>query len=298
MKVAILFGGMSAEREVSIDTSRAFESAVKELGFEYQMIDAKENVFEDLENYKPNVVLNALHGKYGEDGTIQGICEFLKIPYSGSGVLASALCMDKVKTKEILSFYNIPTPKFQTLRSKSDKIELQLPVVVKPVREGSSVGISLIKSEADLKDAIDNAFLSDTGVLVEEFCDGAELTVPVVNGKALTPIEIRPRDGFYDYKNKYTAGKTDYILPPEQSQEVIDKIKQLSEEIFKILDLRSYARVDFMLSQGEVQFLEVNTLPGCTQTSLIPKSAKHDGISFVELVSGLIKTAQLDYKST
>lgn len=301
MKIALLQGGLGQEAEVSRNTGKAFEKALNELGLDYVVIDADENLTKKLMEEKPDKALIALHGKYAEDGTVQGICEYLKIPYTGSGILASALAMDKLRTKEVLSFHGVLTPKFQvyfreTQKVESFKNELGYPCVVKPAREGSSVGISIVKEEAEFLDALKLASKYDRCVLVEEFVTGAECTVPVVAGKALTPIEIRPKQGFYDYKNKYTKGATEYLLPPEQSPEVIQKLQEAAVKVFQTLDLHHYARIDFMLSDGEPSFIEANTLPGCTETSLLPQSAKFDGIEFSALIKGMLDNARLDYE--
>lgn len=301
-KIAVLQGGMSAEREVSLNTAKAFVKALDELGHEYVVIDAKEDLPVQLAKYKPDVVLNALHGKYAEDGTVQGICEYMKIPYSGSGVLASALTMDKIKTKQVLLQDGFPTAEFQVLDfriknySPSD-IKLALPFVVKPSREGSSVGVSICKSADEVQKALDYAKKHDYRVLVEKFIKGSEITVPILGGKALTPIEIVPNEHFYDYEHKYTKGKTQYLLPPNKSPEVIKKVQELTEKIFVALDLRSYARIDFLVDEkNQPYLLEVNPLPGCTETSLVPKSAAHDGIPFKDFIQRLIDTAALDYE--
>ena len=300
MKIALLQGGLGQEAEVSRATGKAFEKALIELSYDYVVIDADEHLTEKLIREKPDCALIALHGKYAEDGTVQGICEYLKIPYTGSGILASALAMDKLRAKEVLSFYNIPTPKFDVYRRELvsvDDFESQVnaPCVVKPVREGSSVGISIVTDQKDLKEAIRNAAKFDRHVLIEEMMKGPECTVSVVGGKAFTPIEIRPKQGFYDYKNKYTKGATDYILPPEIAEEKITELQELAVKVFKILDLHHYARIDFMFNGDQAYFIEANTLPGCTETSLLPNAAAFDGVAFTELIDGMIKNARLDY---
>ena len=300
MKLALLEGGMGHEAEVSRATAKAFAAALQSLNYNFVRIEADENLLSKLQQEKPDRVLLALHGKYAEDGTVQGICEYLKIPYSGSGVLASALAMDKLRCKEVLSFYGIDTPAFAVYHRDLQKLEdfrssVSAPCVVKPVREGSSVGISMVEAETDLLPAIALAAKFDRRVLIEEKMTGAECTVPILNGKALCPIEIRPKQGFYDYKNKYTKGATDYLLPPQLSSEKIDEVKALAERIFKILDLHFYGRIDFIFHQGKPYFIEANSLPGCTETSLLPKSAAYEGIAFPDLVAALVANARLDY---
>lgn len=301
-KIAVLQGGLSSEREVSLNTAKSFISALEELGHEYVVIDADRDLPAKLIEKKPDLVLNALHGKFAEDGTVQGICEYLNIPYSGSGVLASALTMDKIKTKQVLQSEKILTPGFQVLDYRQKKyevkdIDISLPFVVKPSREGSSVGISICKKEGQVHDALELAREHDHLVLVEKYIDGSEITVPLLDGKALTPIEIIPNEYFYDYEHKYTKGKTEYILPPNKKETVIERLKIIAEKAYRVLGLRSYARIDFMVNeQDQIYFIEANTLPGCTETSLVPKSAKYDGIDFKDFIQHLIDTAALDYE--
>jgi D-alanine-D-alanine ligase len=301
-KICVLQGGLSAEREVSKNTAKAFSKALDELGYSYQVIDVNEDLPRVLNDLKPDLVLNALHGKFGEDGTVQGICEYLKIPYSGSGVLASALTMDKIKTKQVLAQEGIPTAPFQVLNFKekiytAKDIRIALPFVVKPSREGSSVGVTICRKTEEIEPALKYARKHDYKVLIEDFIPGSEITVPILKGKALTPIEIVPNEHFYDYEHKYTKGKTNYLLPPNQEERIIQTLKLMAEKIFVALDLRGYGRIDFMLDKtGNPFLLEVNPLPGCTETSLLPKSAAYEGILFKEVIQILIDTAALDYE--
>jgi len=300
-KIVVLQGGLGSEKAVSHNTAKAFCKALKDLKLSYELVEADENLPCRLQELRPDIVLNALHGKYAEDGTVQGICEYLKIPYTGSGLLASALTMDKIKTKQVLMQEKINTPFFQVMNAKSgnllaSKVNVDLPFVVKPSREGSSVGISICRKTEEIQAALDSAKVYDYLVLIEKYIEGAEITVPILAGKALTPIEIEPKDHFYDYQHKYTKGMTDYLLPPNQSAEIIARIQLIAEKIFEVLDLRAYARIDFMVDkEGKIFFIEVNPLPGCTETSLLPKSAKYDGIEFKDLVQQLLNMATTDY---
>ncbi len=301
-KVVLLQGGMSAEREVSLSTGRGFAQALVELGYPFEVIDCKEDLLIRIAEAQKNgaqVALLALHGKYAEDGIAQSICEYIKLPYSGSGVMASALCMDKIFTKEVLSNHKIPIAK-QQLAHKNDlahfRLELPLPVVVKPSREGSSVGVTIVRDKSQLRGALDEAAKHDQYILVEEFISGVEVTVPILDEKALTPIEIVPKVDFYDYKNKYTAGRTDYILPARLPDGVLQLAREYALQAFHVCRLRCYGRVDFRVTNdGQPYVLEINTLPGCTPTSLLPKSAAHSGISFNQLVEILVERATLDY---
>ncbi|MCB0412109.1 MAG: D-alanine--D-alanine ligase, partial [Bdellovibrionales bacterium] len=262
--------------------------------------DAQADLPKRLMDEKPDVALLALHGKYAEDGIVQGICEYLRIPYSGSGVLGSSLCMDKILTKKILRFHSIPSAAFEIVDArctdlKTYQTQIPLPFVVKPSREGSSVGVTICKELSQLPSALVLAAKSDYDILIESFLEGPEITVPVLKDRALTPIEIRPYEGFYDYSNKYTAGKTEYLLPPSLPVEMIQKLKDLALKTHQILRARTYSRVDFRMHQAQPFVLEVNTLPGCTPTSLFPKSAMHDGIEFTKLIETLVEEATLDY---
>lgn len=301
-KIALISGGMGAEREVSLATGKAFAKALDELKLNYVSIVAGPDLTEQLTSAKPDVALLALHGKYAEDGTVQGICEYLKIPYSGSGVMSSAVCMNKYYCKQILQFHDLPTPKFQIFYSKVDQVDnfplkISFPLVTKPSREGSTVGISIVKAEADFAAAVKLAAQYDNEILIEEYIPGTELSCAVFGGKALTPIEIVPKSGYYDYKNKYTAGQTEYILPPRLDANVIENVKKLAFRAHQALQCRMYSRVDFRLNPaGDPYILEINTLPGCTPTSLLPKAAAHEGISFTRLIQTLVEKASLDYE--
>lgn len=302
-KVVLLQGGLGAEREVSLSTGQGFQQALRELGYPFHSIDCREDFLEQItdcrKNFKPDVALLALHGKYAEDGIVQGICEYIKLPYSGSGVLASALCMDKIFTKQLLSNNHLVTPEYQTVEKnniESFELKLTLPVVVKPSREGSSVGVSIVKNKNDLLSALKLAAQYDVYLVIEKFVSGMELTVPILNGRALAPIEIVPKVDFYDYKNKYTSGRTEYIMPARLAASVLQSTIAYAEQAFRVCRLRCYGRIDFRISETGIPFIiEINTLPGCTPTSLLPKSAKHSGIDFNKLVETLVENASLDY---
>lgn len=300
--VALLVGGMGAERDVSLVTGKAFAKALDELKYNYQTIEAGADLPAKLQALKPDIALLALHGKYAEDGTVQGICEYLKIPYSGSGVMSSAICMNKYYAKQILRFHDLPTPRFEmvfTEKQKLEDVQLKLgwPIVVKPSREGSTVGISIVKSSDQLHEALKLAAQYDNEILIEEYIKGVEITIPILDDKALTPIEIVPKQGFYDYKNKYTAGNTEYILPPRLPAPLIKRCEELALRAHKALQCRTYSRVDFRLDvDNEPYILEINTLPGCTPTSLLPKSAAHNGIPFSQVIKILVEKASLDYE--
>ncbi len=301
-KVVLIQGGLGAEREVSLSTGKGFAQALVELGYPHTTIDCKEDFLDQISAAKKQgaeVALLALHGKYAEDGIVQGICEYIKLPYSGSGVFASALCMDKIATKEVLINHGIPTAKYEVVK-KIDlakfKKKIAVPLVVKPSREGSSVGVTIVKNDKEMKAALEHAAQYDTNILIEEFIDGMECTVPVLDERVLTPIEIVPKVDFYDYKNKYTAGNTEYIMPPRLDGRVIKQIQDYSLKAFHACRLRNYGRIDFRVDKANRPYvLEINTLPGCTPTSLLPKAARHENINFNKLVEILVERATLDY---
>ena len=300
--IAILQGGLSAECEVSNVTGQAFAQALTQLGLDYTVIQVDSELPRQLMDLKPSVALLALHGKYAEDGTVQGLCEYLKIPYSGSGVLASAFSFDKAATYRALRCEGLPTPAFQVIDTRrsdltSIHINISIPCVVKPAREGSSVGISIVNEEDELRSALRLAAQSDQFIMVEDYIAGMELTVAVVDGKPHTPIEIVPKSDYYNYENKYTPGKTDYFLPPRLDETVIEKCKSLAVAAYECCRMRNFARVDFRVKDGiEPMIIEINALPGCTPTSLFPKAMAYDGIEFKDVIKMFVDTAGLDYE--
>lgn len=302
-KVVLIQGGMGAERAVSLVTGKGFAAALTELGYPFETIDAGPDLVSQLSKVKADVALLALHGKYAEDGIVQGICEYMKLPYSGSGVLASALCMDKIQTKQVLISNNIPTAKHVLADTKKTKVadipvpNLGWPLVVKPSREGSSVGVSIVKDQSGFRGAVSEAAKYDHMILMEEYIAGMELTIPILNGKPMTAIEIVPKVDFYTYENKYTAGATEYILPARVDEKTLALAQKYATAAFECLRLRTYGRIDFRVSKEGIPYvMEMNTLPGCTPTSLFPKAARHDGIEFNQLIEILVEKASLDYE--
>jgi len=288
-KIAVLMGGISSEREISIKTGEAIYNALIKKGYDAIKIDVDKNFLKNLYNYKFDIAFIALHGKYGEDGIMQGILEFAKIPYTGTSVMGSAVSMNKIITKRIFQALGILTPKFWL--EKGDEIEF--PVVVKPVAEGSTLGISIVNQEKDLSKAIDEAKKFSDKIFFEEYIKGQEITVSVLCGRALPVIEIRPKKGFYDYESKYNKGMTEYIIPAQIDKEVEDRVKYESELIFKELNCRGAIRVDFIVKDNNAYALEVNTIPGMTPTSLLPKAANYIGLSFEDVVEEILKDARL-----
>ena len=286
--VAVLMGGISSEREISIKTGEAIYNALIKKGYNAVKIDVNENFLKNLYNYKFDIAFIALHGKYGEDGIMQGILEFAQIPYTGTSVMGSAVSMNKVITKRIFQSLGILTPNFWF-----NKEEIKYPVVVKPVAEGSTIGISIVNEEKDLKNAFNEAKKYSDKIFFEEYIKGQEITVSVLCGRALPVIEIRPKKGFYDYESKYTKGMTEYILPAQINKEIEDKVKYESELIFRELDCRGAIRVDYIVKDNSAYALEVNTIPGMTPTSLLPKAANFIGLSFEDVVEEILKDARL-----
>ncbi|MCZ0932530.1 MAG: D-alanine--D-alanine ligase [Oligoflexia bacterium] len=298
IKIALIQGGLGPEREISLMSAKAVAKAFDKLGYKYFNVTADQSLFQSLYSEKPDLAFLAVHGLYGEDGLVQSICEFLKIPYTGSGVLASSLCMDKIALKKLLQKYKIPLPDFEIIDNNWKAKKIFYPAVVKSSHGGSSLGTYIIKKQTELLPAIKKAKQIGTTVFIEEYIkETKEIAVSFLNGKILTPVEIKPKGKFYDYKRKYTKGESLYYTPPKLDPFVAEKIKSLAQKIFQIANVRSYARADFLVEKKQTPWLlEVNTLPGLTEQSLLPKSAKYDGIPFVELIERITQQAQTDYQ--
>jgi len=307
-KVGVLMGGRSAEREVSLRTGEAIYNALKTKGYPAVKIDVGFDVVEKIKEEKIELAFLALHGKYGEDGTIQGMLEMLDIPYTGSGLLASALSIDKIATKKILLLEGLPAPRYMLvergeaevvgLEVKAGQIEREmgLPVVVKAPTQGSTIGISFVHKKEDLVPALELAYRYDPVALVEQFIEGVEVTASVLgndNPVALPLIEIVSATGVYDYESKYTPGLSNHIIPPRIPGEQQKAAKELAVRTFKALGCRGLARIDFIIDRrGNPYVLEVNTIPGMTNTSLFPDAARAAGIEFPELVDKIVKLVQ------
>jgi len=299
-KVGVLLGGLSSEREVSLRTGEAVLQALRDRGHDAIPIYVDHDVDVALRQEQIDVAFIALHGRMGEDGCIQGLLELLGIPYTGSDVMASALAMHKCKAKELFRLNNLPTPAYYTL-TEEDTADLPavhgdfgFPCVVKPIREGSSVGVAICHSLEDLGPAIDKALCFDDEVLVERFIAGKEVSVAILGDRALGAVEIAPREGFYDYQNKYTKGATDYFVPPRLSPERYRGVLAQALRAHIALGCSGATRVDMMVSDSGNEFiLEVNTVPGLTPTSLLPKIADAAGLSFGELCEAMLAGATL-----
>ncbi len=298
-KIAVLLGGFSAEREISLKTGNASLRALQQLGYDVVAIDVQQNLPQQLEKAGIEIAFIALHGRFGEDGRVQGLLEMLQIPYTGSGVLASSVAIDKVVTKQLLRYHDLPTPEFDFMRPGDSATDLlarcdHFPVVVKPSREGSTIGITIARNRDDLRSGVALAADLDGTVLLEDFIDGSELTVSVLNGTALPVIKIVPESGFYDYQAKYNSGATEYLLPAPIDTDNYQRVQQAAVKACRVLGCRGAARVDFMFCEGEFYCIEVNTIPGMTETSLLPKAAQGAGINFPQLVEQILLDADLD----
>lgn len=293
-KIGVLMGGTSSEREISLKTGRSIYKALKEEGYKAAAIDVGKNIVSDLKKKKIDLAFIALHGPLGEDGTIQGLLEVLGIPYTSSGVLASALAMDKEKTKEVFLAYNIPTPAWQVVKKGQTPKIRKFPVVVKPVRQGSAVGVSIIDKPAQLSQALRQSFRYDDKTMIEQYIAGIELTVGVLNNRPLPVIRIIPQNKFYDFESKYAPGGSQHLIPAGIPAAAEKKARLLGLAAHQALGCRGATRVDMILDkQGRLFVLEVNTIPGMTGTSLLPDAAKAVGYSFNALVLAILQDAGL-----
>jgi D-alanine-D-alanine ligase len=297
-KVAVLFGGRSAEREVSLMSGKNVLEALLDAGLDAHPFDPAQREIFDLEREGFQRVFIALHGRYGEDGTVQGALELMGIPYTGSGVLSSALCMDKVRTKLVWIACGLPTPRFRVLGESSDwsalARELGLPLIVKPAREGSTIGLTKVSSSERLPAAYALAARYDALVLAEEFVSGQELTAGFLGEQALPLIRIEPPQGNYDYQAKYFSDETRYFCPCGLPEREESEIRELVMRAAQALDCSGWGRADLIRRRdGSVTLLEMNTSPGMTGHSLVPMAAKQAGLSFQQLVLRILELAHV-----
>ena len=297
-KIAVLLGGTSAEREVSLQSGKAVLEALLNQGYNAHSIDPKEYPVANLKNDGFDRVFNILHGRGGEDGTMQGLLEQIGLPYTGCGVMASALTMDKMRTKMLWKAFGLPVAEmevvtretFNNLNSEEVVARLGLPLMVKPSLEGSSVGLTKVKTVEALKSAVEFALKFDNTILIEEWLAGDELTVPVLDGKVLPAIRIVPEGEFYDYQAKYISDNTQYFCPAGLTPEREQELELLVKRAYDAVGCRGWSRIDVMCdSQGNFRLVEVNTNPGMTSHSLFPKSAATVGISFEQLVVKILE---------
>ena len=301
-KIVVVMGGPSTEAEVSRRTGQAILQALKSKGYNAVGLELNPLTFaDDIRRSECAIVFNALHGKYGEDGALQGTLDMLSIPYTGSGVLAAALTMDKAAAKRVFVASDICTPRyknfyaFEQSRDLAGEIMAQFsfPVVIKAANQGSSIGVYIVQNEAELKDAVSGAFKYSPEIIVEEFIAGRELTVAVWGNsehtEAMPVIEITTTSGRYDYASKYTKGASTHIVPAKLTEELTDKVKKLAEKTFIVCGCQGVARVDMMLSADNVPYvIEVNSVPGMTETSLVPDAARAMGVDFAELCEKIL----------
>ncbi len=302
INVLVLMGGLSEEREVSLRSGAGVYDALKKVGYQARTLDLSKDNLKKIKDISPDVVFIALHGKYGEDGTVQGYLDLLGIPYTGSGVETSAICMNKGTTKKIFCYEGIPTADFVIItkykyrknpQNLSEMVtELGLPLVVKAATQGSSIGVYIVKTMEELQSAIEEAFKYDQEVVIEKFIVGPQLTVSIIGNEepqVLPVIEITAANEFYDYEAKYTPGMCEHIIPARVSEEVNAKVMEISKQVYTSFKCRGYARVDFMIDEdGNPYVLEINTIPGMTAMSLVPDAARAAGMSYEELVDKIV----------
>lgn len=298
--VALLYGGKSSEREVSIKSAESVVAGLRECGFEVEMIDTGESHYIDkLENLNPNIVFNCLHGRGGEDGCVQGVCEELGLPFTGSGVLASALSMDKAKSKVFYRAYGIDTPNAWVLEKGASvtyeeiSAEIGKKIVLKPANEGSAFGVSIVENEEDFKEALKLAQGLDNTVIIEQFVEGTEVTVATMGNEELMSmpvIEIIPHADFYDFDAKYTAGGSDHICPARLPDELAEKCQEMGLTAHKALGCHGISRSDIIIDEDNRPWmLETNSIPGMTTTSLVPDAAHAMGIEFPALCKLIVE---------
>lgn len=294
-KIGVLMGGLSAERDVSLKSGDAILKALKDMGYNAAGIDVGRDLADGLKQEKIEFAFIALHGRYGEDGAVQGMLEIMGIPYTGSGIAASALGMSKIFSKKIFEFHKLPVGQYMILEKKDLKDwkekagTLEFPVVVKPVSEGSSVGVSIVSEEKGLKDAFALAFKYGKEILIEKYIKGREIQVGILGKRALGAIEIIPKRQFYDYEAKYTPNMSEHIFPARLPENIYNEVLELGLKAHSVLGCKGYSRVDFIIDSGNRPFLlEVNTLPGMTNVSLLPEIAKGVGVDFNRLVEMIL----------
>ncbi len=294
-RIGVLMGGLSSERDVSIRSGLAIYQSLQELGYNSVLVDVNRDVVNALKKEKVKLAFLALHGGIGENGAMQGLLEVLGIPYTGSGVLASALAMDKEASKKIFAYHGIPMAPFIVVVGATRRVappEFELPWVVKPAAEGSSIGVNIVKEENGLNACLEKAFSFGQRVIVEKFIKGKEIHIGVLGDKALGGVEVRPSLEFYNYEAKYTSGLTEYIIPPEIDEATYGNAKGMAVKAHLALGCSGATRIDFIIDESNTPFvLEVNTLPGMTTTSLLPKIAGFAGLSFNDLVEEILRLA-------
>ena len=300
-KILILCGGFSKEHTISLDTGRQVAKELKKNNYRVKLCEPDNDLLKKIKLFKPNVIFNALHGQFGEDGYVQTILETQKIPYTHSGVIASAIAMDKEISKKIFIKNKILTPKYIKFKYKKNskqiiqKIQkkLKFPVVIKPINEGSSVDVFICNKNNIMKNLKKMKLYNE--ILIEEFVPGREIQVAIMGKKKLGAIELKPKRKFYDYEAKYNSkAKTKHIIPTNLNQKDLKKILTISLNVHKIIGCRGVTRSDFKFYKGKFYLLEINTQPGMTKLSLVPEIASYAGISFIELIEWILKDASIN----
>jgi D-alanine-D-alanine ligase len=295
--VAVVMGGASAEREISLQTGSGVVGALESLGYRTVSLDFDSRFVDEIRSHRPDAVFNALHGGAGEDGTVAAVLEWLKIPYQGSGVRASAVAMDKWMTKALMRAVEVPTPRAIVVEAGGSIPPLPkrpgLPCVVKPQSEGSAVGVSIVRKESEWPAAIEAARSAGGRILVEEYVRGREFTVGVLGDRALPVVEIIPSDAFYSYHSKYTAGASTHRVPADIDPALASRMQTYALRLHRALGCRDYSRVDVMMDSQDssLYLLECNTLPGLTSLSLFPEAAASAGIGYPQLIDTLVRAA-------
>jgi len=301
--IVVLKGGISGEREISLLTGKACSNALKKMGYKVRDLDAKGNFIEKLKKIKPKAVFNALHGRYGEDGFIQGILESLKIPYTHSGILSSSLAMNKELSRILFIKNKIKTPKYFLLKKTKGKILVKMmkkkgikfPIVIKPINEGSSLGVSICKNKKQFNKNYNKIKNEYDSIIVEQYIPGKEIQVAIMDNKPLGAIELVPKRKFYDYEAKYSSkAKTKHIMPASISKKKYKQVLLLAKKAHKVIKCRGITRSDFRFFKNQFYLLEINTQPGMTNLSLVPEIASYYGISFEKLVDWIVKDAGIN----
>lgn len=295
-RIGVIAGGDSPEREISMKTGEAVFRALKRLGYDVRLIQADKNMVRSLFRHKIEVVFNALHGGMGENGCVQGLLEVLGIPYTGSGPLASGLCMNKRKTKEVLIANRIPTPEYFSIKKGEPLFDFKFdtPVVVKPVDGGSSIGVSIVRRKSDFAGAVKQAMKYSNEAIVEKYIEGKEVTVGILGDRAIGAMEVISKKGFLSFKVKYTPGLEEFIMPAPLPSRIYKRVMDYAEKAYAALGCSGYSRVDTRVtSTGKVYILEVNTLPGLTSLSYLPRIAAWRKINYDSLIERILLTSSL-----
>lgn len=296
-RIGVIMGGGSAEREVSLKSGSAILASLKKSGYDAVPIEMDDKIPEKLRDNNIGVAFIALHGPGGEDGSLQGLLEVMNIPYTGSGVLASGLGLNKAASRKIFAYHNIQVPpSFAVKRNEKGDLEVKLktmpfsfPLVIKPCCQGSSIGVSIVKEKEKFREAIEEAFKFDNEILIEKFIEGREIHVGILDNMPIGAIEIRPKGEFYDYKSKYLPGMSDHIFPAPLEESLYHKVLETGLKAHNAIGCKGYSRVDCLVTKsGDIFTLEVNTLPGMTETSLFPEISRNKGIDFDALVERIL----------